>query len=62
MNIDISLEDRYQHFSRLFHTQRDDNDDNNFPDDVTDENIDDIQDLLFNCPITEGEGIKSKKH
>ena len=59
---DIPLEDWYQHFSRLFNSERYDNDDDNFPDDVTEDNKDDIQKLLFNSPITKEEVIKSIKY
>ena len=52
----------FQHFSRLFDSERDGNDDSNFQDDVKEANIEDIQDLLFNSPITEEEVTKSIKH
>ena len=59
---DIPLGDWYQHFSRLFDSKRDDNDEDNFPDDVTEDNKDYIQNLLFNSPITEEDVIKSIKN
>jgi len=52
----------FQHFSRLYDSERDGNDDNNFQHDIPEENIDDIHDLLFNSPITEEEVTKSIKH
>ena len=51
----------YEHFSSVFNSGRDVDYNQTVPDNATDDNLDDIQELVFNSPITDDDIIESIK-
>ena len=58
---DIPLDAWYEHFSSVFKSGRDVDDNQRVPTIATDDNLDDVQELVFNSPITDDDIIESIK-